>query len=99
MQIKKGLFVYTEKYERTVIRRKSTQAIEKAKCERCGIEVEWLTLKEVSAITGRNIEEIALAHSEHDFDLLLTKNGRLLFCRNSVFRSERVTTENREEKS
>lgn len=86
MKIKKGLFIYSEKYERTVIRHSSKRTALNALCEKCGVQVEWLTLEEVSAITNLKIEEIRLNKNNNDFDFLEMNDGRLLVCKNSIFK-------------
>jgi hypothetical protein len=88
MKIKKGFFIYSEKYERTIIRCSSKRIALNAMCEKCGVRVDWLTLEEVSAITNQKIEEIRLNKND-DFDFLEMNDGRLLICKNSVFKDEK----------
>ncbi len=56
MQRKKGQIIYSEKFERTVIHRRSKQIAVLGKCKGCGIQIKWMTLDEALEITNGNTE-------------------------------------------
>lgn len=87
MKTRKGIFIQTEKYERIRIRRKTKQKVLKSFCEDCRKEVEWLEIEEVLAITNMKKEELKILISEGIFDFNLTEDGRLLICKESLFKS------------
>lgn len=80
MTIKKGFVSYSEKYERITITRKAANKRFKAVCKSCGKAVDWLTVSEVSAITGTSHERFSerLANSEVHF--VISDRNEFLVC-------------------
>lgn len=86
--MKNRFFIYSEKYEKTVIRHRSKRTIFNAVCEKCGGQVEWLTLEEVSNATGKPVEQIRRDVANGEFDFRITENDQLLVCGNSILETD-----------
>lgn len=86
MSVRKQFFIATRKFERITLRRKSAQTHFRDFCEECGKETEWLTLHEVSAITGKGADEIKAKIADGEFDFQITDDKQFLLCAESVFK-------------
>lgn len=83
--MKKGFFVFTEKWERIVLHQKrGATAVNLSKCGKCGGMVQWLSLDEAVTVSGENSGRILREIEDGRIHFQETADGHLLICRNSL---------------
>lgn len=85
MKTKKVFFLLNEKRERITVRRKTKRVVSNSICRQCGTRTFWLTLEEVSAITGKDNEMTVSEMETGKLDFRKAENGQIFICQNSVF--------------
>jgi hypothetical protein len=84
MRTRKTFHLYSDKYERVTLTRKSGNAPMESWCPNCESKVSRLTMAEAAAVSAVTVEAIASMLGEGHLHFEVEPGGRVVICARSL---------------